>query len=99
MTKEEFAEGMKYNYLILDKINIQKYIHQGDSIFNIMDRIEDDAYAKNFSDEILDMINNPIMQGEIFNHIDHNEFMLYLDKRYGTKFVERLDYWVSRTGK
>lgn len=67
----------------LDKIDIASFANENDkSIYDLMDRIES-AYQN------APELDNDIFEGFVFNWMDHNEFLEYLEKRYGKKFEAR----------
>ena len=89
----------QYNYNLLDKIDLKPYLAKWASVYDIMDSIEDDVYSKIFDADVMAALDDPIMKHEIFNYIGSEEFMDYLNKRYGTKFGERIDYYIIDIGK
>lgn len=97
--KKDWELGEQLNYNILDKLDLKPYIHQGDSIYNIMENIEDNINIENLEYEIQIMLDDPLMQRDIFNWISTEEFMDYLHERYGVMFEERIEYYVLRTSK
>ena len=89
----------QYNYNLLDKIDLKPYLAKWKSINDIMEEIEDDAFSGVFGADVKAALEDPIMKNEIFNYIGTYEFMDYLNKRYGTKFNERIDYYIIDIGK
>lgn len=94
----DWDKAEKYNYNILDKINLKPYLAKWKSINDIMEEIEDDAFSEAFEADVRIALEDPIMQGDIFNWISAEEFMDYLEKRYNTKFQEKIDYYIIDTG-
>jgi len=88
----------KYNYNLLDKIDLKPYLKKWASIYDVIDSIEDDISCGVFEADIMAALDDPIMKREIFNYIGPDEFMDYLNKRYGTIFRERVDYYIIEVG-
>lgn len=93
-----WGKAEKYNYNILDKIDLKPYLAKWKSINDIIEEIEDDAFLGVFETDVMIALKDPIMQGDIFNWVSAEEFMDYLEKRYNTKFQERIDYYIIDTG-
>lgn len=95
MTKiSAWDKAEKYNYNILDKIDLKPYLAKWKSINDIMEEIEDDAFLGIFEADVRTALEDPIMKNDIFNYIGTYEFMDYLKKRYGTEFATRTDIYV-----
>lgn len=83
------------NVKILDTLDLLPYISETDTLYNVIDKIEDAAPILLDNDTLY----GDILQGYIFNQLDYYAIMEYLGQRYGTRFEERIEHWVSYKGK
>ena len=94
MTWEDIDKDLAYNVRLLDKLDLKPFIHHKMSPTDIMYEIEDAYDNHAFSEEIDKIIEGDILKGDIFNCIGVEDFMDYLNERYGTRFDSEVTYWV-----
>lgn len=85
-----WQEQEDYNRKILDTIDIRPYLRSYANVADIKDSLEED-----FSWKVAD---DAVMEGELFNFLDTEDFAFYLNKRYNISVHEEISYklgWVD----
>ena len=81
MSIKEYEEQMAEQFKYLDQIDIEKYMKNCTTkkVGELISAIERDYDNTEFTD-------NEFLQGCIFNWCNEEEFIEYLEKRYGSRF-------------
>ena len=80
----EYEQQMKEQFKYLDQIDIERYMKNctTNKIGELISAIERDYDNTEFTD-------NDFLEGCIFNWCSEEEFIEYLEKRYGKRFSSR----------
>lgn len=70
----DFKEGLEHNKRVLNIINIRPYLKKGMDVYDIQV-----ALSETFNTLVL---NDPLMENDLFNYMDIYEFTKYLKERY-----------------
>lgn len=82
MDYAKFTELQNDEFEFLDTINVKKYLKDGAEISDVMNTIEE-IHGKDYYEHF------------IFNCIDRDDFMRYIEKRYNNiSFNESINYYV-----
>ena len=78
---DEYEKEMTIQFGYLDKIDIEKYMKncKSSKVGDLISAIERDYDDTEFT-------NNDFLEGFIFNRCNEEEFIEYLEKRYGKRF-------------
>ena len=90
MSTDDYNKQMAKQFKYLDQIDIEKYMRScgSNKIGDLMSAIEEDYDNTDFT-------NNDFLEGFIFNWCNEEEFIEYLEKRYGERFsVQEYSYHV-----
>ena len=77
---EDYEKGIKATEKVLDSLNILAYTRQEESVYALMDRLEEACSG-------MEELKKEPFEGFLFNWMCESEFEDYLRKRYGTKFL------------
>lgn len=80
MVKGDYEKAMQYTKQVLDDIDIKQIASEHPELKSISDLVTF------IEDEYDQLANNEYMHGFIFNWMNHEEFIDYLDDRYGDSF-------------
>lgn len=85
MNMDELEKSMSTTFRLLDTIDILGLISEGGiEVYNLMNKLED--HLKNELDKYEEL------EGCLFNAVNEDEFIEYLDKRYPKKIKNREIY-------
>lgn len=62
----------------------------------IMSMIQDAYDNKAFSQDIIDFFDLPEFDGDVFSWMTVDEFMMFCNEFYGTRWDEEISYWLSK---
>ena len=88
-------DAVKINFDLLDMIDLSDFIEPGIDPRDIMDDVQENYEEGNYSDEINEIIDGEVLQGNVFNYISVEDFMNYLTEKYNITFTEELRYYIS----
>ena len=88
-------DAVKINFDLLDMIDLSEFIEPGIDPRDIMDDVQENYEEGNYSDEINEIIDGEVLQGNVFNYISVEDFMNYLTEKYNITFTEELRYYIS----
>ena len=88
MSIKEYEEQMAEQFKYLDQIDIERYMNNCSTkkVGELISAIERDYDNTDFTD-------NDFLQGCIFNWCNEEEFIEYLEKRYGGRFSSQEYYY------
>ena len=81
MSIDEYEKEMEIQFGYLDQIDIESYMRncKSSKVGDLISAIERDYDDTDFT-------NNDFLEGYIFNRCNEEEFIEYLEKRYGKRF-------------
>jgi len=80
---------------LLDKIDLKEYLQAGFSVNDIQAMIQEDYDNGIFPQDIQLAINNKPFEGFVFNELLQDEFMTYVEDRYGMHWHEETRYYLG----
>lgn len=80
-----WKEAEDYNRKFLDTLPIEQFMKVNQNISDLMDILQN-TYGETLEGDC-------ILQGEVFNHLDKEDFVIYLRHRYNANIYE----WVTTT--
>lgn len=79
---------------LLDKIDLKEYLQPGFSIDDIQNQIQEDYDNGIFPNDIQLAIDKEPFEGLVFNNLLQDEFMTYIETRYGRRWHEETRYYL-----
>lgn len=89
----DYREANEATEKFLDTLDILSYAQGGESLYALMDRIEDACSG-------MEEIQGEVFESNVFNWMSESEFEDYLWRRYGNKIIfgEQIIYNVTKGG-
>ena len=81
--------------VLLDKLDLKEYLQPGFSVNDIQSAIQDDYEYCLFPSYINAEIEKNPFEGYIFNVMSQDEFMTYIQERYGVHWIEETRYYLK----
>ena len=85
-----YRDNIAATEALLDKLNIQSFLEDGQRVSAIMSTIQDAYEDHEFPAEMDAIIEAPPFDGYIFNYMSEYEFMTYCNKRYHCYYSEEV---------
>lgn len=82
-----YKEKVEYNKRVLDNIPIRSFIFPGQDVNKLMNDLQD-LYADTIKED-------EILRGHLFNHINLEDFVDYLQERYNIGAYEVTTYEIE----
>lgn len=79
---------------LLDKIDLREYLQPGFSVNDVQNLIQEDYNNGIFPNDIQLTIDNEPFEGFVFNALLQDEFMTYIEDRYGMRWKEETRYYL-----
>ena len=81
---------------LLDKLDLLPFLNYDSTIGEIMDSIQNAYDDHEFPDWVDEIVEAEPLKGYIQNLMCEDDFMDYLEHRYGTRFREHTTYYITR---
>lgn len=95
MSKLYVYPEIKKTIELLDKIDLIPFLKEDACIYDVMDACQEYIDHEANLSKIINDLEEEYFCGDVFNWLTHDDFMNYLQDKYGIKWIEYIEYRIA----